>query len=115
VGCHFPRIERVDPGQGFDWHADNAGADTADRVIACLLYLSKVDQQGHTEFQHQNLKVKPEPGKIVVFPPYWTHLHRGISPLSETKYTMSFFWVYLDEKPEASQKLTWSQRIKGRL
>lgn len=115
VGCRFPRIERVDPGQGFEWHADNAGTDTADRVVACLLYLSDVKDQGYTEFHHQTLKVKPEPGKIVVFPPYWTHMHRGISPMSETKYTMSFFWVYLDSVHKPPGKLTWRQRLSGKL
>lgn len=118
VGCRFPRIERVDPGQGFVWHADNAGMDTAERVLACLLYLSDVSDQGHTEFEHQNLKVRPEPGKIAVFPPYWTHMHRGVSPASQSKYTMSFFWSYLDglDEPKAEpEKLTWAQRFRGRL
>lgn len=125
IGCRFPRIERVDPGQGFDWHADNASNDSSERVVACLLYLSDVREHGHTEFRHQNLKVKPEPGKVVVFPPYWTHMHRGVSPsqrgMSPTlgiKYTMSFFWSYLDnldDRDSESQKLTWSQRLRGRL
>lgn len=115
VGCRFPRIERVGPTQGFNWHADNAGMDTAERVIACLLYLSDVGDAGHTEFEHQNLKVKPEAGKIVVFPPYWTHMHRGVSPTRDVKYTMSFFWSYLDGKPDQPSKLTWAQRLKGRL
>ncbi|NKB42970.1 MAG: hypothetical protein GKS03_01705 [Alphaproteobacteria bacterium] len=115
VGCRYPRIERVDPGQGFTWHADNAGMDSAERVIACLLYLSDVKDEGYTEFEHQNLKVRPEPGKIVVFPPYWTHLHRGVSPTKDIKYTMSFFWAYLDGKEPQPERLTWSQRLTGRL
>lgn len=111
----FPRIERVDPGQGFHWHADNATRDTAERVLACLLYLSDVSDQGHTEFSHQNLKVKPEAGKIVVFPPYWTHMHRGVSPTLDVKYTMSFFWVYSEPANEQPKKLTWKQRLTGQL
>lgn len=115
VGCRYPRIERVDHGQGFEWHADNAGMDTAERVIACLLYLSEVKDEGYTEFEHQRLKVRPEPGKIVIFPPFWTHLHRGISPLKDTKYTMSFFWAYLDGEEPPPDRLTWVQRLTGRL
>ena len=115
VGCRYPRIERVDPGQGFMWHAYNAGMDSAERVIACLLYLSDITKDGHTEFSHQNIKVRPEPGKIVVFPPYWTHLHRGTSPAHEVKYTMSFFWAYLDGEDQQPQPLTWRQRLTGRI
>jgi hypothetical protein len=115
VGCRYPRIERVDPGQGFDWHADNANAETAERVLACLLYLSDIDDGGHTEFEHQNIKVKPEAGKVVVFPPFWTHLHRGASPGTGAKYTMSFFWAYLDGPDPRPEKLTWRQRLTGKI
>ncbi len=115
VGCRYPRIERVDPGQSFDWHADNANNDTAERVLACLLYLSDVAEDGYTEFAHQNLKVRPEAGKIVIFPPFWTHLHRGVTPKVTTKYTMSFYWSYLEDKDSLPQKLTWRQRLTGRL
>lgn len=114
VGCRYPRIERVDPGQGFKWHADNASMDSAERVIACLLYLSDIKDGGETEFAHQGLKIRPEAGKIVVFPPYWTHLHQGISPANGVKYTMSFFWTYLDGEESAPRKLTWSQRLTGK-
>ena len=115
IGCRYPRIERVDPGQGFDWHADNARSDTAERIIACLLYLSDIEDGGYTEFEHQNTKVKPEAGKIVVFPPFWTHIHRGVTPVQANKYTMSFFWVYLDGEKQKPTKLTWRQRLTGRL
>lgn len=115
IGCRYPRIERVDPGQGFDWHSDVAGMESAERTLACLLYLSDVESEGFTEFAHQGVKVKPEAGKIAVFPPYWTHLHRGASPAESPKYTMSFFWAYLDGPPDPPTKLTWKQRLTGRL
>ena len=115
VGCRYPRIERVSPGQSFDWHADNASNVTSERILACLLYLSDVTEDGYTEFAHQGLKVRPEAGKVVVFPPYWTHLHRGVSPAKTTKYTMSFFWGYLDGEDLKPDKLTWRQRLTGRL
>lgn len=115
AGCRYPRIERVDPGKGFDWHADNAGMDSAERVIACLLYLSDIREDGYTEFAHQDLKVRPEAGKAAVFPPYWTHLHRGVTSAKTVKYTMSFFWAYLDGPDETPSRSSWRQRITGHL
>lgn len=115
IGSRFPRIERVDPGQGFKWHTDVAGKESSERALACLLYLSDVEEDGYTEFAHQGVKVQPEAGKIVVFPPYWTHMHRGVSPAKGSKYTMSFFWVYLDQMKEQPAKLSWRQRLTGRL
>ncbi len=93
VYCTRPNIERVDPGQQFDWHADQSAA-TSERVVAGLLYLRTITQGGYTEFAAQDRRIQPEAGKIALFPPFWTHLHRGVSPVSETKYVVSFFWSY---------------------
>jgi hypothetical protein len=90
-------IERVDPGQGFDWHYD-ATRSVTDRVAAGLLYLKTVTEGGETEF-FDGRKVKAEAGKIALFPPYWTHLHRGVTPTRETKYVLSYFWIYPAKRP----------------
>ncbi|MBX7199328.1 MAG: 2OG-Fe(II) oxygenase [Rhodospirillaceae bacterium] len=88
-----PVMERVQPGQGFAWHIDHSSA-TWQRVVAGLLYLNTVDDGGSTEFADQKLHVKCEAGKIALFPPFWTHFHRGVSPVSQTKYVMGYFWQY---------------------
>lgn len=97
LDCTLPMIERVDPGQGFDWHYD-ATRSVTDRVAAGLLYLKTVTEGGETEFV-DGRKVKPDVGKIVIFPPYWTHLHRGVTPTRETKYVLSYFWIYPPKRP----------------
>ena len=88
-----PMIDRVQPGQSFDWHVDHSAA-LWDRVVAGLLYLNTIADGGSTEFLDQSMHVKPAAGKITLFPPYWTHMHRGVTPNSETKYLISFFWCY---------------------
>jgi predicted 2-oxoglutarate/Fe(II)-dependent dioxygenase YbiX len=93
LDCTLPLIERVDPGQGFDWHYDNT-LESIHRVVAGLLYLRTITAGGETEFAIDNRRVQSEAGKIVLFPPYWTHYHRGVTPVAETKYVMSFFWTY---------------------
>lgn len=98
LDCTLPLIERVDPGQGFNWHYDQTAETKDRRILAGLLYLKTVASGGHTQFLHQNLDVKPEAGKIVLFPPFWTHIHRGVTPASGVKYVLSFFWIY----PEAA-------------
>ncbi len=49
-------------------------------------------QGGETEFQHQAVKITPEAGKLVLFPPFWTHLHRGKTLQSGIKY-IATTWV----------------------
>ncbi len=98
LDCTGPVIERVDPGQGFAWHYDQTSF-SRQRVLAGLLYLKTIEDGGYTEFKAQNVSVRSEAGKIVLFPPYWTHMHRGVSPTSETKYALSFFWIYAKTPP----------------
>lgn len=90
--CTGPMIERVDPGQGFHWHSDQT-AQSPERVLTSLIYLRTIKDGGETEFLQQKRFIKPEAGKLALFPGAWTHLHRGIPPVHETKYVLSSFWI----------------------
>lgn len=92
LDCTLPMIERVDPGQGFDWHYD-APRSANNRVAAGLLYLNTISDGGETEFE-DGRKIRPETGKVALFPPFWTHFHRGVTPSRESKYVLSYFWIY---------------------
>tara|TARA_B100000287_G_scaffold159854_1_gene150702 strand:- start:2066 stop:2743 length:678 start_codon:yes stop_codon:yes gene_type:complete len=79
-----------DKGHTYAWHEDSAGKLT-DRFITVMSYLNDVEEGGETEWYYQKLKVKPKKGTTVIFPPYYTHLHRGNIPLSNDKYIVTFF------------------------
>ena len=88
-----PALERIDPGQGYGFHIDAGPGGTHDRFLSGLLYLRDVNEGGQTEFPYQWLRVTPTAGMLVLFPPFWTHLHRGMSPVSGTKYNITNFVV----------------------
>ena len=94
----FPLLERIDPGQGFNWHVDSGHAGNMDRLLALLLYLQDVEDGGQTQFAHQGAAVPPRAGALAIFPPYWTHLHRGDTPVSGSKYNITNFVVFDSEK-----------------
>ena len=58
------------------------------RTYVYCLYLNTINEGGETFFTKQKLKVKPEKGKLVFFPAYWTHLHKGLIT-KETKYILT--------------------------
>lgn len=97
IDCTLPLIEKTQAGQGFDWHYDVSSSEP-DRVLAGLLYLTTVKEGGYTEFAEPRRRISCEAGKIALFPPYWTHLHRGVPPAptaedsNTSKYVLSFFW-----------------------
>lgn len=82
-------IERIDPGQGFNWHIDSGPMNSYDRFLSVLIYLNDIDEGGQTEFRFQDFKYTPRAGSLLMFPPYWTHIHRGAPPVSKTKYKIS--------------------------
>lgn len=75
----------------FKWHFDALGPGAWSRQIAIIFYLNDVLEGGETEFFHQKLKIKPTAGTLLLFPPHWTHVHRGNIPKSYKKYVITSF------------------------
>lgn len=86
-------IQRTEAGQFYHWHIDGGSHDFADRQLVVIWYLNDVDGPGgETEFLYQQLKVSPRQGNMLLFPPFWTHEHRGVTLQSGVKY-LATTWV----------------------
>ena len=71
-------IQRTRPGEYYHWHIDGGSHQFMDRQLVAIWYLNDVaGPGGATEFEYQELSVRPEQGKLLLFPPFWTHRHRG--------------------------------------
>ena len=75
-----PFINESKEGEYYHWHTDDFTKqhDKQRRSFSCLLYLNTLeeDQGGCTEFMIGK-KVRPEQGKMLIFPATWTYVHRG--------------------------------------
>jgi Rps23 Pro-64 3,4-dihydroxylase Tpa1-like proline 4-hydroxylase len=86
-------IQRTDPGEFYHWHIDGGSHEFAMRQLVAIWYLNTLDAQGgETEFQQQAVSITPEAGELVLFPPFWTHLHRGKTLQTGVKY-IATTWV----------------------
>jgi hypothetical protein len=92
-----PLMERIEPMQGFGMHIDATVSKTHMRTVAVILYLRDIEAGGATEFPFQQVKVQPKAGTMLLFPPFWTHPHRGASPKSAVKYNLTSFIVIRDD------------------
>jgi len=86
-------IQRTNPGEHYHWHIDGGSHDFMNRQLVALWYLNDVaGPGGETEFLFQDIRITPERGKLVLFPPFWTHEHRGVTLEKGVKY-IATTWV----------------------
>ncbi len=89
-------LQRTQTGEYYHWHVDHGpGGTTSQRALVAIWYLNDVPGPGGaTEFMHQNLSIQPSAGRLVLFPPYWTHLHRNSTLEQGVKY-IATTWMCL--------------------
>lgn len=89
-------IQRYLPGEGFyHWHCENGAIKDSYRQLVWMVYLNTVTDDGGTEFKFQNHVESAEVGKVVIWPAFWTHLHRGIPSKTQTKYIATGWIDYI--------------------
>jgi hypothetical protein len=84
------RFKRFPPGKAFSaWHSEHETANPY-RILCCLLYLS--DHNCGTEFHATGETVLSKKGRIMIFPAFWTHVHRGqVCPDNKERFIMSAY------------------------
>jgi predicted 2-oxoglutarate/Fe(II)-dependent dioxygenase YbiX len=90
-------LQRYQAGEYYHWHVDGDSPLLASRQLVALWYLNDMDGKGgETTFLHQDIKVTPTKGKLVLFPPFWTHEHRATMVEEGVKY-IATTWVVFRE------------------
>ena len=80
------QIQRYVPGEYYNWHHDfDVNQNMGSRMVTTLWYLNTLDNEGFTEFL-DGTKVEPKCGRAILYPSSWDFVHRGISPVKNTKY-----------------------------
>ena len=78
------------------WHCEvypeAHSPDTLSRTLLWTIYLNDAFDEGETEFYHQQRKIKPKTGSLLLAPAVFTHTHRGNMPKRGDKY-IATSWV----------------------
>ena len=105
---HFPpiidmeniRIKKyTDNGKDvFKNHVDvlRSKGPSSKRFLVFIMYLSDVEEGGETSIPRYNIKCKPKAGRLLMFPPFWTHPHQGEKVIKGTKYQIMTYLHYGD-------------------
>lgn len=83
----------------FRLHTDVGNYGSARRFVSFLWYLNTVNEGGSTGFGHNHgrplVDIAATRGRLLIFPPLWTHPHWGSKPLSGPKYVVSGYLHYI--------------------
>tara|TARA_A100001035_G_scaffold16769_3_gene11462 strand:- start:8960 stop:9535 length:576 start_codon:yes stop_codon:yes gene_type:complete len=77
-------------------HFDQTAGPNATRVFAVIAYLNDVEEGGCTSFPDLNVTIKPEAGKVLIFPCSYLFAHEGEMPTSNEKYIATGFIHFQD-------------------
>jgi len=88
-------VQKTSRGEYYHWHIDGGSHEFSHRQLVAIWYLNNTTGTGgETEFLHQHIEVKPETGKLILFPPFWTHEHRGKILQEGSKYIATTWIVF---------------------
>ena len=80
-------IQKYQPNQGyFGEHFENNHVQDHKRVMVWMIYLNTVTKDGGTYFSNYDKTINAVQGRLVIWPAYWTHTHRGVISTEEIKY-----------------------------
>lgn len=84
---NLQRYEADEGGYPY-WHSEHypRDDDSLHRVLLWTVYLNDGFGAGETEFVHQNRKITPCAGSLLIAPAGFTHTHRGNRPTGGAKY-----------------------------
>jgi hypothetical protein len=83
----------ADKGE-FKEHIDATNIESSKRFLVFFAYLNDGDGGG-TTFTKNNLTIDRESGKLIMFPPLWTHPHKGDKPIGNPKYIIGSYLHFL--------------------
>lgn len=86
-------LQRYRAGEYYHWHVDSGPGAFSQRQLVAIWYLNDVPGPGgETEFAFQEVKVRPACGDLLLFPPFWTHVHRAVEVTDGVKY-IATTWI----------------------
>lgn len=95
-------LQKYDPGMCY-WgeHCEQATAKST-RMLVWMIYLNTITEGGGTYFGNYDRTLDAVEGRLVIWPAYWTHMHRGVVSNTQTKY-IATGWYNFTERSDVEE------------
>jgi hypothetical protein len=89
------RIKRYPAGKGeHKSHVDITDINNSHRVLSFSINLNDDFEGGDLSFDLTDMRVKPQTGKLFIFPPLWPWQHAGEKCFKKDKYFLGTYLIY---------------------
>ncbi len=90
-------IQKYNPNEGYyTLHCENGGGKGLKRMLVWMIYLNTVTDKGGTYFSSYDKTINAQQGRVVIWPAYWTHFHKGIPSPTQTKYIATGWYGFVE-------------------
>ena len=99
-------LQKYSPGGGYHvLHCENYNTGKhRTNILAWMYYLNTVREGGGTYFSNFDLTVNAVEGRLVIWPAYWTHFHKGIVSKTYDKYIATGWFCLHNDALHPSEK-----------
>ena len=99
-------LQKYSPGGGYHiLHCENYNTGKhRTNILAWMYYLNTVREGGGTYFANFDLTVNAVEGRLVIWPAYWTHFHKGIVSKTYDKYIATGWFCLHNDALHPSEK-----------
>ena len=88
-------IQKYNPSDGYyKTHCEVTDRLSGKRVLVWMIYLNSVNDGG-TLFPSYDIGVQAMQGRLVLWPPYWTHHHKGQISHTKTIYIATGWYEFI--------------------
>ena len=99
-------LQKYSPGGGYHiLHCENYNTGNhRTNILAWMYYLNTVREGGGTYFSNFDLTVNAEEGRLVIWPAYWTHFHKGVVSKTYDKYIATGWFCLTNDALHPSER-----------
>ena len=91
-------LQKYKPGGGYHkLHCENYNTGTHhSNILVWMFFLNTIEEGGGTYFSNYDLTINALEGRLVLWPPYWTHMHKGVVSKTSQKYIATGWFCLIE-------------------
>ena len=89
-------IQHYQPNECYSIPHTEHASGNPERVLAWMIYLNTLTDQGGTQFPEQNMITRPIQGNLIIWPATFPYVHYGVNSPTQHKFILTGWYCLID-------------------